>query len=66
MTIKCQCDADVTNHANHKRSPAPRNNVECKEVATERDSTSRGMQYMCKRCGDFCTREGFSWKREPL
>lgn len=64
--MKCMCDADVTNHLNHKYGQASKENKECKEVATEKDETNHGVQYLCKRCGEFCSREGFVWKREPL
>ena len=64
--MKCQCDADVVNHSNHKRSMSSHENRECQELATERDSTSHGTQYLCKKCGEWCSREGFVWKREPL
>ena len=66
MSIKCQCDADVSNHVNHRVSMSSKELAGCKEQATEKDQTSHGVQYLCKKCGDFCGREGFVYKREPL
>ena len=62
--MKCQCDADVINHVGHKRTFSMKEG--CKEQATEKDQTNHGTQYLCKKCGEWCSREGFVWKREPL
>jgi hypothetical protein len=64
--MNCQCDADVANHITHRVALSKDELAGCRNQATEKDQTSHGMQYMCKKCGDFCTKEGFSYKREPL
>jgi len=64
--MKCQCDAGVSNHNNHRVALSRKETIECNEQATEKDQTSHGVQYLCKKCGDLCTKEGFSFKRELL